>query len=123
MRTERGFTLIELVMVIVILGILGAIAIPRFVDLQSDALSAAKKGMSGAVKAAHAIYIADNKDFPPDPASLAAYVQAEGVASAADGVVVAIDGTNYTVPTFNDTTCVNPTTAALPEVRCVGTIP
>ncbi|MDO8425923.1 MAG: prepilin-type N-terminal cleavage/methylation domain-containing protein, partial [Deltaproteobacteria bacterium] len=36
-KSNKGFTLIELVMVIVILAILAAVAIPRFIDLQSDA--------------------------------------------------------------------------------------
>ena len=123
MNKQSGFTLIELVMVIVILGILSAIALPRFVDLQSGALIAAKKGMSGAVKSAHAIYIAENKDFPPTPAALAAYVQGEGVTDAVDGIVVTIDTSTYTVPTYSDTTCGTATTAGSPTVRCVGSIP
>lgn len=123
MNKQQGFTLIELVMVIVILGILSAIALPRFVDLQSDALLAAKRGMSGAVKSAHAIYIADNKAVPPNPAALAAYVQGEDVNSADDGIIVRIDNTLYTVPTYSDTTCGTATTAAVSEVQCVGTIP
>ena len=45
---ERGFTLIELVVVIVILAILAAVAIPKYVSLQTDARDAAAKGFAGA---------------------------------------------------------------------------
>jgi len=51
-RKEKGFTLIELVMVIVILGILAAFALPRFADLSGDAEDAAIEGARGTVKSA-----------------------------------------------------------------------
>jgi MSHA pilin protein MshA len=59
MKRQAGFTLIELVMVIVILGILSAFALPRFADLGSDARTASLNAALGAVKSASAIAHAD----------------------------------------------------------------
>jgi MSHA pilin protein MshA len=54
-KIQAGFTLIEIVMVIVIIGILAAVAIPRFVDLKSDAYKATAQGYAGALNAASSI--------------------------------------------------------------------
>ncbi|MBI3267573.1 MAG: type II secretion system protein [Planctomycetes bacterium] len=65
-RRVVGFTLIELVMVIVILGILAAIAIPRLFDFTGDAKKASTLGILGAVRTAIALYFAKNALPPPN---------------------------------------------------------
>ena len=52
MKRQSGFTLIELVVVIVILGILAATAAPKFMNLQSDARISALNGLKASVKSA-----------------------------------------------------------------------
>ena len=54
-KKQQGFTLIELVVVIALLGILAAFAIPRFASLEREARSAVTQGLSGSVRSAAAM--------------------------------------------------------------------
>lgn len=60
-RNQKGFTIIELVVVIVILGILAAVAFPKFQDISGDAQQAVVNGTGAAVKSAAVILFAKNQ--------------------------------------------------------------
>ncbi len=78
MKKQHGFTLIELVMVIVILGILAATALPKFASLQGDARAASINGAAGAMKSAVAIVHAQSL-IEGEEAAASADVSMEGV--------------------------------------------
>src|SRR5882672_8726269 len=65
LKTKRGFTLIELMIVVAIIGILAAIAIPKFSQLITKGNEANTKGNLGAVRSALSIYYGDMEGWYP----------------------------------------------------------
>ncbi len=101
MRKQQGFTIIELIIVVVILGLLAAAAIPRFTDVSSDAEDAALEGVAGGFASAVGIVRGEWElsGRPKGDSSTGA-----GAEVSLDQILLYVDGnTGYPVSGDNDT--------------------
>jgi MSHA pilin protein MshA len=111
-KKQAGFTIIELVMVIVILGILSAFALPKFANFGSDARAASLAGVAGAMRSAaaiaHAQQLVDGTSaITPVSLEGQAISMVEGYPTAdAAGIILAagIDTASYDIDNAGDAT-------------------
>jgi prepilin-type N-terminal cleavage/methylation domain-containing protein len=80
MRNQKGFTLIEIIAVLVILGILAAVAIPKYLDISTRAREMSAQGaiaeIKGRLSMAQAKYMMANSGSAPNSTTLLAYANA-----------------------------------------------
>jgi MSHA pilin protein MshA len=117
-KTNQGFTLIELVVVITILGILAAFAIPHFTQLENQARISALTGLSGSLKSASALAHAQYLAVGTAPASVTMEGQTVTLANGypdAPGIQLAIqDTTGFTAAVVGTTVTYTKTGAVTP---------
>ena len=103
-RVQKGFTIIELVVVIVILGILAAVAFPKFQDLSGDARTAVLNGGKAAIQSAAVISFAKNQGAKQTIASILSQTNLDAAIQTTGSTCSAVTLTHSgggTIPSFD----------------------
>jgi prepilin-type N-terminal cleavage/methylation domain-containing protein len=120
-RFQAGFTLIELVMVMVLLGVLVAVAIPKYESLNTTAETAMKAQTASAIRDAYQGYLAAHSGASPTVAQLAAELTGSACTAIATGISCTLkDGTVYVSLTYTDSACSVATTLTTSVVGCIA---
>ena len=93
-KARKGFTLIELMIVVAIIGILAAIAIPNFLKFQCKSKTSEAKNMLKGIYTANVAYFAENENYTDDFTNLS--VDTDGTGKYYDFTIPTLDNAGYT---------------------------